>query len=46
MNSGVAAYGEGSRFWTGAEAAGFAKIHGVSQLLALQAGSDPFEVQP
>lgn len=43
MNAKVAAYGEGSAFWTGAEAAGFAKIYGVSQLLAIQAGGNPFE---
>jgi len=34
MNA-AASYGEGSRLWTGAEAAGFAKLHGISQTLAL-----------
>ena len=33
-----ASYGEGSRMWTGAEAAGFAKIYGISQMLAHRAG--------
>jgi argininosuccinate synthase len=35
----AAAYGEGSRLWTGEEAAGFSKITGVSQMLALRTGS-------
>ncbi len=37
MNPKVASYGEGASLWTGAEAAGFAKLHGVQQLLALSA---------
>nr|WP_320131743.1 argininosuccinate synthase [uncultured Holophaga sp.] len=45
MNTKIAAYGEGTRLWTGSEAAGFSKLYGVSQLLAMQAGSNPFEVQ-
>ncbi len=36
MNA-AASYGEGSRLWTGGEAAGFAKLHGISQMLALGA---------
>ena len=38
LMTSAAAYGEGSRLWTGIEAAGFAKIYGVSQMLALGAG--------
>ena len=34
----AASYGEGSRLWTGEEAAGFAKIYGISQMLAARAG--------
>jgi len=34
MNPAVAVYGEGSSAWTGAEAAGFAKIHGLPSMLA------------
>ncbi|HAH05789.1 MAG TPA: argininosuccinate synthase [Elusimicrobia bacterium] len=34
-----AAYGETSRLWSGEEAAGFAKLHGLSMSLALRAGS-------
>ncbi len=34
----AASYGEGSRLWTGEEAAGFAKIYGISQMLAAKAG--------
>jgi argininosuccinate synthase len=37
MDPAVAAYGEGSRAWTGAEAACYAKIFGVPQVLALRA---------
>ncbi|MGH8372296.1 MAG: argininosuccinate synthase, partial [Gammaproteobacteria bacterium] len=40
MDQKIASYGETNRLWSGAEAAGFAKIYGVQQLLALRAGSD------
>jgi argininosuccinate synthase len=33
MNPEVASYGEGAKLWTGAEAAGFAKVFGVAQRL-------------
>jgi argininosuccinate synthase len=33
MNPDVAAYGEGSRMWTGDEAAGFSKLYGVPSYL-------------
>lgn len=33
----LAAYGESTRLWSGAEAAGFAKIFGVPQMIALKA---------
>jgi len=39
MDAKVASYGEANKLWTGAEAAGFAKLYGVQQILALQAGS-------
>jgi argininosuccinate synthase len=39
MDQKVASYGETNRLWSGAEAAGFAKIYGVQQLLALRAGN-------
>lgn len=38
MDAQVASYGEASRLWNGAEAAGFAKLYGVQQILALRAG--------
>lgn len=38
MDAGVASYGEANHLWTAAEAAGFAKLYGVQQILALQAG--------
>jgi argininosuccinate synthase len=38
MDAKVASYGEANRLWSGAEAAGFAKLYGVQQVLALQAG--------
>ncbi|MGH8369682.1 MAG: argininosuccinate synthase [Gammaproteobacteria bacterium] len=38
MDQKVASYGETNKLWSGAEAAGFAKIYGVQQLLALRAG--------
>jgi argininosuccinate synthase len=41
MDAKVASYGEANRLWTGAEAAGFAKLYGVQQILALQAGEAP-----
>ena len=44
MNSAVASYGEATSLWTGAEAAAFAKVFGVPQMLAMQAGRD--EVSP
>ena len=34
MNPEVAVYGEGATAWTGAQAAGFARIHGMPSLLA------------
>ena len=34
MNSKVASYGEGASAWTGAEAAGFAKIYGIAQQIS------------
>lgn len=37
MNASVATYGESNTLWTGAEAAGFAKVFGVQQQLALMA---------
>ena len=40
MDAKVASYGEANRLWTGAEAAGFAKLYGVQQILALQAGAE------
>jgi argininosuccinate synthase len=38
MDSKVASYGEANRLWSGAEAAGFAKLYGVQQIIALHAG--------
>ncbi|OYV73877.1 MAG: hypothetical protein B7Z74_03185 [Deltaproteobacteria bacterium 21-66-5] len=38
MDAKVASYGEANRLWSGAEAAGFAKLYGVQQILALRAG--------
>lgn len=37
MQSSVASYGEGARAWTGAEAAGYCKIFGIGQQVALAA---------
>lgn len=37
MNASVASYGEGARLWTGEEAAGFAKLFGIQQMLAIKA---------
>ena len=37
MNPAVASYGEGAKLWTGDEAAGFAKLFGIQQMLALKA---------
>ena len=37
MNASVATYGESNTLWNGAEAAGFAKVFGVQQQLALMA---------
>lgn len=37
MNDDVAGYGEKNRLWDGFEAAGFAKLYGVQQILALRA---------
>ncbi len=34
MNSTVASYGEGASAWSGAEAAGFAKIYGIAQQIS------------
>lgn len=39
MDARVASYGEANRLWSGAEAAGFAKLYGVQQILALKAGA-------
>ena len=39
MDPRIATYGEANRLWTGAEAAGFAKIFGVQQTLTLKAKS-------
>lgn len=36
MNPDLASYGEGAKLWTGAEAAGFAKVFGVAQRLVAQ----------
>ncbi|HJW09161.1 MAG TPA: argininosuccinate synthase [Holophagaceae bacterium] len=38
MNPAIASYGESNTLWTGAEAAGFAKLFGVAQTLSLKAG--------
>ena len=38
MNSKIASYGEANHLWSGAEAAGFAKLYGVPQMLALNIG--------
>ena len=40
MDAKVASYGEANRLWSGAEAAGFAKLYGVQQILALRAGEN------
>ena len=40
MDPRIATYGEANRLWTGAEAAGFAKIFGVQQTLTLKAKSN------
>jgi argininosuccinate synthase len=40
MDAKVASYGEANRLWSGAEAAGFTKLYGVQQVLALQAGGN------
>ena len=40
MNPEVASYGEGAKLWTGDEAAGFAKLFGIQQMLALKAGKE------
>ncbi|MHC5212498.1 MAG: argininosuccinate synthase [Planctomycetota bacterium] len=34
MNSDIAVYGEGASAWSGAQAAGFARIHGMPSMLA------------
>ncbi|MGH8307571.1 MAG: argininosuccinate synthase [Gammaproteobacteria bacterium] len=38
MDAKVASYGEANKLWSSEEAAGFAKLYGVQQILALQAG--------
>ncbi len=43
MDAKVASYGEANRLWSGAEAAGFAKLYGVQQILALRAGKEGTE---
>ena len=40
MQSRVASYGEGAKAWTGEEAAGYAKIFGIGQQVALAAGGE------
>ncbi len=40
MNPQVATYGESNKLWSGAEAAGFAKVFGVQQQLALMAAGE------
>ncbi|MDP1832995.1 MAG: argininosuccinate synthase [Geothrix sp.] len=40
MDPRIATYGEANNLWTGAEAAGFAKIFGVQQTLTLKAKSN------
>lgn len=40
MDAKVASYGEANKLWSGAEAAGFAKLYGVQQILALRAGEN------
>lgn len=39
MDGKVAGYGETNHLWNGAEVAGFAKLYGIQQLLALRAGA-------
>lgn len=36
MDTGVATYGEANRLWAGSDAAGFAKLYGVQQILAFR----------
>ncbi len=43
MDAKVASYGEANRLWSGAEAAGFAKLYGVQQILALRAKRNEHE---
>ena len=40
MRSDIASYGEATSLWTGAEAAAYAKIFGVPQMLAMQTRGD------
>ena len=40
MRSELASYGEGTSLWSGSEAAAFAKIFGVSQMLAMRSRSE------
>jgi argininosuccinate synthase len=40
MDPRIATYGEANKLWTGAEAAGFAKVFGVQQTLTLKAKSN------
>ncbi len=40
MQSKVASYGEGASAWTGAEAAGFAKLFGIGQQVSLSAAEE------
>ena len=39
MDPKIASYGEENKLWTGAEAAAFGKVFGVSQLLSAKAGA-------
>jgi hypothetical protein len=40
MRSELASYGEGTSLWSGPEAASFAKIFGVPQMLAMRSRSE------
>jgi hypothetical protein len=40
MRSEIASYGEGTSLWSGSEAAAFAKIFGVPQMLAMSSPNE------
>jgi hypothetical protein len=40
MRSEIASYGEGTSLWSGSEAAAFAKIFGVPEMLAIASRSE------